>query len=239
MRGAAARRYELLVRRIDQHLSRRGLSERQACLRAGLKVDAIRAIRRGQSPRAETLARLARILEVPAQLLFDATGGEGLDGCEAPARPQGVADRDDPASLTIAEIDLRVADRRHLADAVTALQAQAIAYRWRMPRDLVRAQTSAGETHLRIIAMHGDSMEPDLPSGTRILVDSGDRTPSPPGMFVVWDGLGLVVKRIEHLPFSDPPRVRITSDNPRYRPYEVALVEAEIRGRVIGRWKWS
>ena len=58
-------------------------------------------------------------------------------------------------------------------------------------------------------------------------------------MFVVWDGLGLVVKRVEHLPFTDPPRVRITSDNPRYRPYEVALGEAEIRGRVIGRWKWS
>ena len=34
------------------------------------------------------------------------------------------------------------------------------------------------------------------------------------------DGMGLVAKQLEHIPNSDPPRVRIISDNPLYKPYE-------------------
>jgi hypothetical protein len=30
--------------------------------------------------------------------------------------------------------------------------------------------------------------------------------------------MGLVAKRLEHIPNSDPPRVRIVSDNPLYKP---------------------
>ncbi|MGE0713968.1 MAG: S24 family peptidase [Alphaproteobacteria bacterium] len=229
------RRYEILVRRIDQHLSEMGLSERQACLRAGLKVDAIRAIRRGQSPRAETLARLARVLEMPAQILMDAAGGEDVPAVAILA----VDGEDDGLCLNVAEIDLRGMAGDGGGDGVSDPAMRPVTVRWRLPKALVRAQTGTAEAQLRIVAIHGDAMEPDLPSGSRVLVDAADRTPSPPGMFIVWDGLGLAVKRVEHLPFSEPPRVRITADNPRYRPYEVALGEAEIRGRVIGRWKWS
>jgi hypothetical protein len=46
------------------------------------------------------------------------------------------------------------------------------------------------------------------------LVDLGRRSPTPPGIFVLDDGMGLVAKRLEHIPSSDPPRVRIISDNP-------------------------
>jgi phage repressor protein C with HTH and peptisase S24 domain len=52
----------------------------------------------------------------------------------------------------------------------------------------------------------------------------------PPGV----DGMGLVVKRLEHVPMSDPPRVRIISDNPHYTPYECTADEINIVGRV--RW---
>lgn len=81
-------------------------------------------------------------------------------------------------------------------------------------------------------------MEPDLPAGTRVVVDTSDKVPTPPGVFVVWDGLGLVAKRIEHIPFSEPPRIKLSSDNPKYSPYEVTLEEAHIQGRVMGRWRW-
>jgi hypothetical protein len=39
-----------------------------------------------------------------------------------------------------------------------------------------------------------------------ILVDTSQRVPVPPGIFVIWDGMGIVAKRIEHVPHSDPPR---------------------------------
>jgi hypothetical protein len=51
---------------------------------------------------------------------------------------------------------------------------------------------------------------------------------------VLWDGLGMVVKRVEFMAYSEPPTVRIISDNVVYRPYERLLGEAYIQGRVIG-----
>ena len=76
-----------------------------------------------------------------------------------------------------------------------------------------------------------------LNPGEKVLVDFRDTVASPPGIFVVWDGLGLVLKRVEFLAQSDPPKVRITSDNARYQPYERILEEAYIQGRVIGSWQ--
>lgn len=37
---------------------------------------------------------------------------------------------------------------------------------------------------------------------------------------------------------TDPPRVRVSSDNPRYSPYEGALDQAGFEGRVLGKWQW-
>lgn len=44
--------------------------------------------------------------------------------------------------------------------------------------------------------------------------------PVPPGTFVIWDGMGLVAKRVEHVPQSDPPNVVLKSLNPEYASYE-------------------
>jgi len=63
-------------------------------------------------------------------------------------------------------------------------------------------------------------MEPVLSSGDRILIDTSRRVPVPPGIFVIWDGMGLVAKKIEHVPNSDPPKIVIHSVNPDYQTYE-------------------
>jgi phage repressor protein C with HTH and peptisase S24 domain len=82
--------------------------------------------------------------------------------------------------------------------------------------------------------VEGDSMMPTLHDGDIVLVDLGRRAPTPPGIFVLHDGMGLVAKRLEHIPNSDPPRVRIISDNPLYKPYEGSGDEVNIIGRI--RW---
>ena len=46
-----------------------------------------------------------------------------------------------------------------------------------------------------MITIDGDSMEPLLGSGDRILIDTSQRVPAPPGIFVIWDGPGLVAQR--------------------------------------------
>ena len=85
-----------------------------------------------------------------------------------------------------------------------------------------------------MITVDGDSMEPLLSSGDRILIDVSQRVPAPPGIFVIWDGIGLVTKRIEHVPNSEPPKVVIKSLNPEYASYERTAEEV----RVIGRAVW-
>ncbi len=140
---------------------------------------------------------------------------------------------DDKRLTRIEELDVRAS-----AGAGLTGEAETVVDTWQIPTAIIRAYSTAPASDLRIITVMGDSMEPALQPGQRILVDTGDRKPSPPGIFVVWDGLGLVVKRVQMLPHSDPVRVKITSDNPKYDPYERTIDEAYIQGRVLGQWRW-
>ena len=84
-----------------------------------------------------------------------------------------------------------------------------------------------------MIAGDGDSMEPLLSRSDRILIDVSRQLPVPPGIFVIWDGLGFVAKRIEHVPHSDPPRVVLNSLNPEYDSYERPAQEVRVVGRAV------
>jgi phage repressor protein C with HTH and peptisase S24 domain len=164
----------------------------------------------------------------PAELLALA-GIEGSGTRAIGASPDAAPD----GALRIEELDVRAS----AGDGLTGENEKIVA-QWQLPTELVRAYSTAPAAELRIITVLGDSMEPTLQAGQRVLVDTGDRTPSPPGIFVVWDGLGLVVKRVQAIAHSEPTRVKIASDNPQYEHYERSLAEAYIQGRVIGQWRW-
>jgi transcriptional regulator with XRE-family HTH domain len=176
-----------------------------------------------------------------AQRLIPIFGAKGIDAAElyALAGVDGSGGRalaaksEDAGTLRIEELDVRAS----AGDGLTGDNEKVVA-EWRVPSEVVRFYSTAPAAELRIITVLGDSMEPTLQPGQRVVVDTGDKTPSPPGIFVVWDGLGLVVKRVQVLAHSEPTRVRITSDNPKYEPYERTLAEAYIQGRVIGQWRW-
>ena len=91
---------------------------------------------------------------------------------------------------------------------------------WLFADPLIRHEFRAKPEDLRMITVDGDSMEPLLSSGDRILIDVSRKVPVPPGIFVIWDGMGLVAKRIEHVPHSEPPKVVLKSLNPEYDSYE-------------------
>jgi len=146
----------------------------------------------------------------------------------APARAPA-----DARTIRIEELDVRAS-----AGAGLTGENEKVVAEWQVPSGAVRGYSTAPATEMRIITVMGDSMEPALLPGQRVLVDTGDRKPSPPGIFVVWDGLGLVIKRVQMVPHSEPPRVKITSDNVKYETYERSLEEAYIQGRVIGQWRW-
>ncbi len=104
---------------------------------------------------------------------------------------------------------------------------------WLIPSEYLWSELHARPQHVKIIPVIGDSMSPTLLSDDRVMINTEDRNPSPAGVFALWDGLGVVVKRLEHIPNSDPITLRISSDNPYHSAYERTLDEIRIIGRVI------
>ncbi len=50
---------------------------------------------------------------------------------------------------------------------------------------------------------------------------------------MTWDGMGLVAKRVEHVPNSEPLKIVIKSVNREYETYEREAEEVHIIGRVV------
>lgn len=118
-----------------------------------------------------------------------------------------------------------------------------ISAEWSIPADYLSGELRIGAGKAWIIEVFGDSgYEPTNPGapgslfpGDRVIVNTADTRPSPPGAFAVYDGVGLVIKQVEVIAGTDPVRLRLTSRNPAYEPYEVTVEEARIIGRVRGR----
>ena len=104
---------------------------------------------------------------------------------------------------------------------------------WYFARDILRHEIGVEPSAAKIIRVKGDSMTGMIEDRDLVMIDVSDRNPSPPGVFALWDGFGDVVKRIEHIPNSDPPRVVISSVNKEYRTYEMTADEIRIIGRVV------
>ena len=112
------------------------------------------------------------------------------------------------------------------------LEAEGFRY---LPEGMIRHEADANPEGLRILRLRGNSMEPEMSAGDRLVVDTARRIPATGEMAVLWDGNGLVVKRIETVREPGPPQLRLISTNPDYAPYTCLAQEAHIVGRVL----WS
>lgn len=221
--------------RLNRELRRRmGLlktSPKRVSLEAGLSETAVKDILSGKSenPKHDTLEKIAKRLACTVQDLF----GDN--------RYKATADYAQPDVVSISELDVHVAAGQSSSDDAGGLMAahesSVITGVHTYPAESFREAYGINPVRIRIIPVRGTSMEPELWSGQRVMVDVEDREPSPPGIFVVWDGLGLVIKYIEVVANSDPLRVRISSAHQAFKPYERNLGEAYINGRVVGVWK--
>lgn len=204
-----------------------------------------------EQPRGDTIERLAKAVKTTA--LWLRTGLEDAGDPEHYIQTQTTEDLlDKPSEPRIVhEIDTRGGSggggmdtfnqERRLKSGIVVSQ-DAIRDDWGIPDAFLR-QLRMRPAAAWIIEIYGDSMyDPNNPAapgslfpGDRVIVDTGDIRPSPPGPFAVHDGVGLVIKLIEVIPTVDPVRLRVSSRNPTYPPYEVTEDEARIIGRVRGR----
>ncbi|MDM7947086.1 MAG: LexA family transcriptional regulator [Oceanibaculum nanhaiense] len=191
---------------------------------AGINRSFVYDIMRGRSenPNLEKLDQVAQTLNVERNWLLHGIGD--VDG-ESPIM-------EDPMEAFVSIPSVEVTASMGGGNLITDEVENGEPYNFQ--RSWIVHDLKADPANLRIMHVEGDSMMPTLNSGDVVLVDLSRKSPTPPGIFVLFDGMGLVAKRLENIPNNDPPKVRVISDNTFYSPYERTADEVSIIGRI--RW---
>ena len=215
------------VRETLRHLLRQnGIAMREASLAMGRNASYLQQFLQRGSP--ATLRRRDR--EVLAPLLgctpADLWPAEPV-ATEAPAGRPPVPAGAPLASVPEIEVAAAAGD-----GALTGEDPPEVA-RWSLPEAMLRHEGGAAPDNLRILRARGDSMEPLVGEGDRLIVDVSRRAPATGEVAVLWDGLGLVVKRVEAVSGSDPAELRLISANPVYEPYAVPAQDVHMVGKVV------
>jgi phage repressor protein C with HTH and peptisase S24 domain len=212
-----------MAHRLKARCEQLGMNAGQVAELAEVNRSFVYDIMRGRSehPNLERLDRVAQVLKVERRWLLHGLGE--VEG-ESP-----ILEDPDQAFVAIPSVAVSVSMG---GGSVVDEEQEGKPYHFQ--RSWIRYKLRAKPADLRIMHVEGDSMMPTLHHGDIVLVDLARRAPTPPGIFVLHDGMGLVAKRLDHIPNTDPPRVRIISDNPLYSPYEGTAEEVNIIGRI--RW---
>ncbi len=239
--------------RVRAEMERQGLDMKGLSKLAGLGETYVRdALKRGRGGSLPALNKLAAALGRSLDWLL--TGAATAGGEFAPEKPprrrldtnvdKRIVDGATESGSTILEVDVRagaggggVPVEAFVHDEQgNVYAAEAIAAEWSLPPSIVQGVLRASPRHIRVFEVIGDSMEPRLFEGDRVFIDLRYITPSPEGIFALWDGFGLVIKRLQIVMGSEPTRVRVISANSSYAPYEASLDDIRIIGRFAGRF---
>lgn len=125
-----------------------------------------------------------------------------------------------------------------IVDNARTYSAEVVQDEWTFPARFLRDELRVEVPSIDIVQVRGDSMETGdyggFRNGDRVLVDRRDIGLRQGAIFALRDGEEVIVKQVELVRGSDPPRILCTSLNPRYKPFELVLDgSAEVIGRVI------
>jgi transcriptional regulator with XRE-family HTH domain len=225
--------------RIRELRERKGWSQERLGDAVGTSRQQIHKLERSERRlAAEWIERIALALDVqPGEIFLS----KASDMVAYKKRPQSEGSEELLQNARIKELDVKVGAGnaaepdfvvRRSSDGNTTLTEPVIG-KWSMPLSYINKFTATNVDSIRIIEVVGDSMEPTLCSGDRIMIDLNNKTPSPSGVFALWDGLALVVKRVEYILGSDPYQIMVISDNKHHNSYRAFLSEVSIIGRVV------
>lgn len=117
-----------------------------------------------------------------------------------------------------------------------AITGHRVVAEWLIPLDYLRSEVKAAPNQTIVLEVIGDSMAPTYMPGDRVLVDlSQDHLITDTVYAISYDHGEPQIKRLQRIPFSNPPRVKIISDNPNLETFEVDLSQLTIIGRICGR----
>lgn len=200
--------------RLEQRMEDLRTNPTEVSREANLGQTAVRDwLKRGRSASVDNLAEVARVLETTVGWLLG----------EDTLTPQT-----QDAAISIPEYDVRVS-----AGGGFHIDTETQKDTWPFSRSYIEGELRLPVGKLVVLEAIGDSMFPTIQSGDRILVNMADTRISQPGIFVLWDGDGTVVKRLELIPSTEPAKIRRISDNPLHGDYEVMAEDTNIIGRVV------
>ena len=148
--------------------------------------------------------------------------------------PPSLADNEpkDYGYVSVPEHDVRATGLYGGSEAVVLIQERPLMGERLVSSHLIGTMhPNASPVVIRVL---GDGMAPTYPSGCSLLVDAGVRSPSPPGVYVLWDGLSHTACRCQVLLGANPPLVRLSYDNAALVPVEVPLSDISVCGWVAG-----
>jgi phage repressor protein C with HTH and peptisase S24 domain len=123
-------------------------------------------------------------------------------------------------------------------DGVRRYDGDCVRAEWRFPKRWLEDEMRLAAATTDVLAVAGSSMAPDLIDGDRVLIDRMHRDPRQGGIFAIREGDGVLINHVELLhDAGDSPRIRCSSSNIAYQPFELVLDgdRVAIIGRVAGR----
>lgn len=243
---------ETILDRIQQRLSDLNISEAKASVDAGLSMDTIRGIRRrGGVPRGDTVEKLAKVLKVsPGWLLTGEDDTRSEQASVAQIGGKRISDGLLPGFIPEIDTVLGAGGGGYpmpavVADGNRSYDADAVVAQWYLPETFIRNVLNLDPLFIDIIPVRGDSMESPtgegFRDGDRVLVNRKDTMFRQGGVYAIRDDLETIIKQIQLVRGGnpeDPPRIKCSSLNPRYDPFELTLDgSADVIGRIV--WKMT
>lgn len=211
--------FETIKRRVKERMNELDLNMKTISLRAGQGETYVRdMLKRDRAPSAEALKQIASVLQTTSGWLTGEDGAQEIIASEEWTKQL----------ITVAEYEVRLS-----AGPGALVESENQTGVWQFSRRYLVDELRLDPQGLAIVEVQGDSMEPTLKTGDRVLIDHTDRNPARPGVYAIWDSNATVVKRVERIPASDPAQLVLISDNKNHNQYTVHAELVNIIGRVV------
>lgn len=246
---------EGMKRRIQERLKELDLSPRSASIQAGGSPDLIRGLLREKqtSFNGKNLLKIAGVLGVSVNWLLtgerehipsEEVAATLADNSRRGTRGHSSVERyQSNLKGAVPEIDAKAgAGNGNVGEEEVVSLRRGEAYighkvtaEWVFPQQFIVHELRTKPSQIIVLEVIGDSMSPTLEGGDRVIIDTAYSKPTPDGIHVIDEGDGPMVKRLQLVRRSDPPEVKIISDNRNHHDYLLRLADVRIIGRVSGR----
>lgn len=210
--------------RIEERLTKLGISQSELARRVGVKQPTINALIRGGNTTSKHLHRIAAELETSPAYLAGETDNDAPVAV-APSALEALTEKLDLAIVPELEIGYSMG-----AGATVFEQYE---HKGIVPfqRAWLRSMMRGTIADLFVARGEGDSMQPTILDGDIVLIDTAQKTIRQQDRIwaVAYGDLGMI-KRVRRLPSGNH---QLLSDNPAIPPIECADEEMHVVGRVI------